>query len=391
MNILFMTARLPYPPLNGDKVIPYNRLKLLSGKHAVTLISFYQNDSELEYLAHIRPYCEHIIAIKQNRLISVANLLRGLYSAKPFQVLYFCSGKMRKEVRRLLKQKQFDIVHSYMIRMAEYARNIEESTALELIDPMELNYVRRAVTGSVWLRAALKIEAKRLGAYERRIVKRYDVSILVSEKDVEAFHSDRVVSVSLGVDTDVFRRQEELPDSRTIVFSGNMGYGPNENAIIWFLENCYPMIKTNVPDVKLIIAGHNPSVRVKSFHDGVSVNVTGFVESMPAVLGRAQLAIAPMQSGYGMHIKLLEAMSCGLPVVSTSFALGSIKAVDGREVAIADNGRQFIHCCTELLQNHEIARNMGDAARKLITERYSWKAHVNRIEEIYQGILRKGE
>jgi polysaccharide biosynthesis protein PslH len=390
MNILFMTARLPYPPLNGDKVIPYNRLKLLSSKHTVTLLSFYQNDRELEYLDHMRQYCEQIIAIKQNRFISVLNLLRGLYSGQPFQVLYFSSGKMRKEVRKLLKRERFDIVHTYMIRMAEYAQEIKEFKVLELIDPMELNYRQRMATGRYWLRAALKAESKRLGVYERGIVDKYDVSILVSEKDAEAFHSDRVVSLSLGVDTDIFQRAEELPNNRTIVFSGNMGYGPNENAILWFLENCYPMIKTHVADAKLIIAGYNPSLRVRSFHDGVSVCITGFVESMSAVLCGAQLAITPMQSGYGMHIKLLEAMACGLPVVTTSLALGSIKAVNGREVAIADDGKQFIDRCIELLQNYKIAQKMGNAARKLIKERYSWKAHVSHIEEIYEGIVRKG-
>ncbi len=391
MNVLFVTARFPYPPLKGDQVIPYNRLKLLGRKHRITLLSFYQHDAELKFLDSLRPYCEEIITIKQSQAESVFNMLKGLYLRLPFQVLYFRSKKMRQAIQALTARKDFDIVHAYMIRMADYVRNSNVPRVLDLIDPMHVNYQRRAITDRYWLRPAFRIESRRLKLYEEDITGRYDASILVSEKDRDVFASEKVTAVSLGVDTDLYRHNGELPDNKTIVFSGNMGYGPNNIAIHWFMKNCFDTIRKQVTDAKLLIVGDRPSSQVRAFHDGISIHVTGFVPSMPDVLRKAQLAVAPMQSGYGMHIKLLEAMACGLPVVSTTAAMGTIKAVNGKEIAIADDAATFAQRCIDLLVNHDTAKKMGSAAREITVSRYSWETHADRIDAIYSRIIRKTE
>jgi glycosyltransferase involved in cell wall biosynthesis len=162
-----------------------------------------------------------------------------------------------------------------------------------------------------------------------------------------------------------------------------MAYYPNESAIIWFLKNCFELIRNSVPEVRLKIVGINPSNNVKRFHDDERILVTGFVESIINEIITSQVAIAPMQSGYGMHIKILEAMSCGLPVVSTSSGLGTIEAISGTDVLIADDPVSFSNHCVSLLQNHEKAQDIGIAARKLIVEKYSWETHACKLENIY--------
>ena len=90
-----------------------------------------------------------------------------------------------------------------------------------------------------------------------------------------------------------------------------------------------------------------------------------------------------------MHIKLLEAMACGLPVVCTSLALGTIRAINGKDIVIADDAIDFSKCCIELLQNYEMAKSIGNAARKLIMKEYSWESHIDMIESIYRTMINK--
>jgi len=283
----------------------------------------------------------------------------------------------------------FDIVHTYMLRMAEYTKHINKPIVLDLIDCMQLNLERRLSFEKYPKKFLYAEELKRIGFYENNIVNEYDASIVVSESDKNYIASDKVIAIPLGIDIDKYKRDSPLPDNKTIIFSGNMAYYPNESAIIWFLENCFELIRKSVPEVRLKIVGINPSNNIKEYHDGERILVTGFVESIINEIIISQVAIAPMQSGYGMHIKILEAMSCGLPVVSTSSGLGTIKAISGTDVLIADDPVSFSNHCVSLLQNYEKAQKIGIAARKLIVEKYGWKTHTDKVENMYLTAIGK--
>lgn len=388
MNILFVTARFPYPPLRGDQVIPYHRLKLLSKRHNITLITFYQHEKELKYLKKLNPFCAEIVTIKFSKLVSILNILRGVFLRLPFQVLYFRSGKFKKQMQEVLLKRNFDIIHTYTLRMAEYTRNINIPKVIDLIDSMQLNIERRLSADNLFLKIILREELMRLRKYENEIANIYDNSVVVSERDRIYISSKKVLTIPLGVDADFFVRHNNLPYNRTIVFSGNMGYFPNENAIIWFVNNCLIKIKEKVPDVRLIIAGNNPSVKVNNLHNGISVIVTGYVDSIVDILNKAQIAIAPMQVGSGMQFKILEAMACALPVVITKIGLGGIfYLIDRKNIVIADNATDFANECIELLCNYQLAVKIGKAAREIIVKKYSWELNTGEIEKCYNNIL----
>ena len=388
MNILFVTPRLPYPPLKGDQCIPYYRLKLLSRKHNIVLLTFYQDNNELEYLTELTPFCKEITTIKLNKLYSFFNMLiGGIFSKLPFQVLYFGSRAFKKSTQSLIKNRRFDIVHTYMLRMAEYTKDLNKPKVLDLIDLMQLNLKKRISTEKLIRKIFFKEELKRIIRYENQIITKYDVSILVSDNDKNYIESDKIAAISLGVDTHIFKRHSNLPDNKTIIFSGNMGYFPNESAIIWFIEKCFGMIKREIPNAKLVIVGNNPNSKIKKIGDDPSISVTGFVESMVSELNKAQVAIAPMQSGYGMHIKIIEAMACALPVITTTSGLGAIKATHEKNVIIADNASDFTRSCIKLLNDYGMAKKIGDSARDLVLKNYSWEMHVNKIGKIYESIV----
>src|SRR5207244_12848423 len=137
-----------------------------------------------------------------------------------------------------------------------------------------------------------------------------------------------------GVDTEAFVPRLDARRANTLVFSGNMGYEPNVDAAVWFVEHCLPRIRAAVPDVRLTIAGSRPARAVRQLSRVPGVYVSGFVESMPDVLNESSVAVVPLRSGSGLQDKILEAMACALPIVTTTPALGSIKATSGEELLV---------------------------------------------------------
>jgi polysaccharide biosynthesis protein PslH len=387
MKLLFVTSRFPYPPLKGDQVVAYHRLRTLSKHHEITLLTFYQKKSELEYLKFITPYCNTIHTVKLTKWQSLINMSLGVISDLPLQVSYYYSKTFKKKLNNLLSTNNFDLLHIFLLRLAPYFDNFSTPKIIELIDSMQLNLKRRASLESIPIRWLIQEELKRVIRYEHKIHQFFNQIVVVSEKDKELIPGEQVQVIPNGIDTYIFKQQEEIPLKPTLIFSGNMGYAPNIHAVKWFVQLCLPIIKESIPEVYFIIAGANPSKEISNFAQIPGVTVTGFVESMPDTLKNANVAIAPMQSGSGIQNKILEAMSSGLPVVTTNLGLGNIKAIPGKEILLADSPEDFAKAIISLLQNPSLAREIGNQGRQYVVNNHSWEVEANRVEELYKQMI----
>jgi sugar transferase (PEP-CTERM/EpsH1 system associated) len=390
VKILYITPRIPYPPIKGDQVVPYYRIRILSQRHEITLLSFYEKDDELAAIENLGKFCNSIYPIKLPKWKSLMNIFIGApFSNIPFQLLYYRSTKFRNTLNNLLKENSFDLIHAYMLRVAPYlVGNISPPPkVLDLIDSMQLNLKRRIGSEQYPARWLYQEEFRRMVPYESEIGKFFDHMIVVSNNDREFLPYKNISVISLGVDSEYFSPQNNLRRGSTIVFSGNMGYGPNIQAVKWFVEQCFEDIKKEIPDLTFIIAGGNPTREVRSLSQYEGVVVTGFVESMPEILNQSTLAIAPMQSGSGMQNKILEAMSCGLPVITTSLGLGSINARQGQEIFVADTATEFTKMALLLLRSPSLVEEVGRRARIFVKQSHNWDIIVNQVESIYIQLL----
>jgi sugar transferase (PEP-CTERM/EpsH1 system associated) len=384
MKLLFLTPRFPYPPVKGDQAIPYYRLKELGSRHDITLLTFYEKDEDLAGLPALKPFCREIHAVKLPRWLSLANMLfLGASSQKPFQVLYFRSSAFARKLEEVLVAGKFDAVHAFMLRLLPYLEKIKIPKVLELVDSMALNMQRRAATEGPLTRWLFNEEARRVAAYEPLAPRIAQELVVVSGKDRDCVPGGSVSVVPLGVDTALFRPAPRRQTAPVIVFTGNMGYAPNVTAAVWFAEKCFPLVRRDVPAAEFIIAGVRPAPAVLALAALPGVKVTGPVDSIPAVLAGAALAVAPMRSGSGMQFKVLEAMACGLPVVVTNLGLGDIKAVPGEHLLAAEGEAEFAQAVVRVLRSMEEGDRLGAAARRFIEERHGWGAAAAAIEEIY--------
>lgn len=387
MKILFLTSRFPYPPLRGDQAIPYYRLKYLSKRHSITLLSFYEHARDLEGLNHLRQYCKNIFTIALPFWRSLLNVaVNSLLSPLPLQVLYYRSFSCERLVKKLIAENGFDIVHAYLLRMAPYVEGVNSPRILELIDSMQLNWSRRLATEKNPMRWVVKEELRRIISYENHIGSLFNKLIVVSEKDRAMVPASNLDVVPLGVDTDLFAPNPEATKDTDIIFSGNMGYSPNIRAVLWFVENCLPKIQKIFPKVKFEIVGINPSREIRSLAQREGIVVTGYVKSMPEALTRASVSVAPMLSGSGMQFKIIEAMSCGLPVVTTTLGLGDIKAKPHKDILVSDEPEGFAESVISLLSKRDCVREIGSNARNYVIRNHGWEDAVGRVESIYASI-----
>ena len=163
-----------------------------------------------------------------------------------------------------------------------------------------------------------------------------------------------------GVDCEYFAPMSNVKkDPSTIVFTGNMNYAPNVDAAQFFYERIFPLVRSEVPDVKWQIIGADPAPVIEAMDADPAIAVTGRVPDLREYMNKATLAIAPLRIGAGLQNKVLEGMSMQLPMVITSVANEGIKAVDGKNILIADEPSAFAEQVVRLLRDAEAQNSWG--------------------------------
>lgn len=389
MNILFLTPRFPYPPVKGDQTVAYNRIRTLGKRHNVILLSFFETEDELQGIEHLQDFCKDIILIQLPKWKSILHIgLNFWRSSLPLQVLYYSgSQRFQESLERLIDDYQIDVVHCFLLRLVPYLENCQVPIILELIDSMQLNLKRRLTREPFLKKQVIQNEFQRICRYEPTIGGRVKYLIVVAEEDRKYIRSANVQIIHNGVDLGSFQPMA-ITSARKynqIVFSGNMGYAPNQEAVLWFVQQCFSIIRKQIQDVEFCIVGKNPSSAIQELNKVNGIHVVGYVASMSEYISQAGIAIAPMQSGSGMQNKILEAMACGLPVVTTTLGLGSIRAVADKEIIVRDDPSTFSECIVELIQNRERILAIGKAARQYVEAYHSWEKAAERIESLYSS------
>ena len=387
MNVLFVIPRFPSPPLKGDQLIVYNRLKGLGKNFKISALLFYEKENELKELGTLRSLCEEVIPVKLTKFQSWMNVGKGFFrNALPFQVNYYASDKFQAELNKLLLRKRFDLVHVFTLRLAEYTKPINVPVIYELIDSMQLNIenmVREERFVKKWL---YRQEQRRINEYESELCSSQEYLCVVSEKDSLRIAQPHIKTIPNGVDMDKFSPRGSFRNGE-IIFTGNMGYLPNVHAVRWFVKKCFPIIRQAIPYAKFRIVGANPTAYIRGLHDGHSIFVTGYVDSMVNEINRAQVAVAPMRSGSGMQNKIIEAMACSVPVVTTHNGLEGLFAEPDEEILVSDTPNTYAQSVINLLSDQRLHDKISLRARKYVEKHHSWGASNQMILDMYLDAL----
>lgn len=400
MKILLLTAFLPLPPDTGSKIREFNLLRHLGRKHQISLISFIDQEDEKAHLKELEEFCISVKTVPLSRKSAAGRFGRQITGRMPDIYYYYRSAEMDGLIRDHLKSEKTDLVLAETIYMASHALAVEGlPRVLDCHDVEYMVHKRRLEAGSLSgpRRTFHKLQYQRLRAYEAEMHRSFDRTCVVSGHDgaiIKELCGVDAAVIPNGVDTSAFSIKSGAADNAGTVlgYCGRMESDTNIDAVNHFVSDIWPGIISAKSDVKFKVIGKNPPERLKEpARLDNRIEITGYVEDIPAEMSGLSMFVVPLRIGSGTRIKILEAMALGLPVVSTSIGAEGLDVRHGENILIADNPADFAGAVKRLMDDPELSARMGSAGRKLVMERYEWESIAERLDdELTMLVERKG-
>jgi len=408
MNILFLTPRLPYFPDTGAKIRTWNLLlQVKKCGDNVNLLSFLYDKEDIKMIDVIKNVGIKVFTVEGKDKISAITVLRSLILNLPLTVAKYRNRRMEVLLKDIIENHKIDIVHFDHIHMSQYASCCEgiptvidehnvESVILRRYAERETNFLKKLI---------LKSEYRKMGKFERMSCLKASKVFVVSENDRNTLvglcgNGINPEIIPNGVDTNYFSPPSNPhptpntldstpstlhPTPFSIVFTGSLDWFPNEDGLIYFFTEIYPLIKREVPQVNITVVGRNPSRRLLQFaRNDKSINIVGRVDDVRTFIANAKVFVVPLRIGGGTRLKILEAMASGVPVVSTSIGAEGLMVEEGRNILIANNPEEFAQRVVEVIDNKQIADLLSQAGRKFVEQNYDWRIIGGKLKEVYR-------
>lgn len=378
-----MLSRVPFPLEKGDKLRAFYQIRELAKYHDIFLCAL--SDKQLNPLAEqkLLPFVKELRVFRFGRLALALRLTANFFSKKPYQVAYFFSNRIHKEIKHYIKEIQPDHIYCQLIRTAEYIKDQPFDKTIDYQDVFSKGLDRRLQIAPWYLKPVFKSEYLRVKRYENEVFEFFDKKTIISFPDRDLIpHPGRenIYVIPNGVDTEFFFPLKVEKD-HDVIFSGNMGYPPNIKGAEYLVNEIMPLVWAEKPDARVILAGANPSYRVRGLASD-KVLVTGWVEDIRPWYARAKVFVAPMQIGTGLQNKVLEAMAMKLPVVTSQLANQALRAKPGIELLIGNNPSEYAQQILTLLNDHEFYNKLSSKGLEFIIEHFQWSSICHRLEKI---------
>jgi polysaccharide biosynthesis protein PslH len=380
-RLLFIAHRIPYPPNKGDKIRSYNELAFLSRHFEIDLVCFIDSKRDEVYLPKLQALCHSVTALQRGLVGQLFRLGMGALKGEALSVALYHKVQLQSRVLAVLKERQPDFIFVFSGQMAQYVpKEYLQKTVIDFCDVDSQKWADYAEKMPGYLSWFYATEAKRLLAFENASSLKARASIFITPSELKLYQDlggrGNLAVFGNGVDAEFFRPFEEKTQSGRLLFTGAMDYFPNVEGVEWFAREVFVPLKRKWPHLEFIIAGANPTARVRRLAQVPGIVVTGFVKDMRAEQAKAQIVVVPLRIARGMQNKVLEALACGKAVVASEKSLGGIHAKDGQELEIANSPKEFQKKIESLLADPGRIETMGKTAREFIVTHYSWDSNL---------------
>jgi glycosyltransferase involved in cell wall biosynthesis len=392
LNILFITAHFPYPLIGGERIKQSYLINHLAKNNKVFLVSLDKGyEIKDEYIQELKKNNIEAYGFRINKFKSYFNA--AIYSpfGHPMEIEYFRHKLFNQKIKEIVANNKIDLVLNFFLRTAEYAKNINTKKILIAEDCRSYYQSRTSkVTANLREKAIRYYESVKLKKYESEIVNYFDLTTLVSDIDMEQMkllnNKADIRILTNGVNTDIFSPPEKQNQRKDLLFLGKLDFLVNTMMVKRIIKEIYPLILKTNPDVKLHIVGANPTKELQKFASS-QINFHSNVEKIAPFYQQAAAFIHPHEGGSGIQNKVLEAMSCSCPVITTSSGAGGIGIINRENGFIAGSNDEFAAIACELLNNEKLCNSIGENARKYILENHNWNNINQEFDRMIEEIL----
>ena len=306
-------------------------------------------------------------------------------SPRPRSLVATYSRVMAAAIREALDGRTYDLIVASQLACAGYAPEFRGAPAL--FEEVELGAFQmdQSVGLRRWRGAAMRAKY----AHHLRALRRdYRAFTVVSEPErrllAAVFGDTRAIHLMPnGVAAADYGQAMDAVQPDTVVFAGSLRYRPNYDAMRWFLDRVWPRVQRARPAARLFITGAHGDLPLPQAENVVR---TGFIQDIRPLLSSSSLAVAPIFSGGGTRIKILEAMASRTPVVATTKGAEGIAAVSGEHVLLADEPSAFAEHVLALLGDASLRARLAQAGRALVEERYDWRVLGRQFEALVRTV-----
>lgn len=378
-KILMINSEIPWPLIGGDKLRVYYLGKILATKYETDLLCINEGRANAETIAELKKVFNQVFVFPFPKTSFFINKILGLFSKKPVQVRCFYFRKVQKWIDNNIGN--YDIIWCHLIRTAEYVKDIKIKKIIDFADALSKNYKMVIKIARGLKKALYFIEGKRLLNYELEILNAFDLALITSTVDRDYIlnkyerRDKDILIIPMGVKEELLEREFNSQEESWISFLGAMSYAPNEDAVLYFTKKVFPKIKKKIANINFYAIGKT-SKKTLSLKGNPGIRITGILRDPYRYLEGSKIVVASLRAGTGIQNKVLEGMALGKTVVTTpTGASGIPEAKNGEHFIVIDpkNPDEMADKIIELMKNDKERKRIGDNAKKLILENYTWE------------------
>lgn len=376
---------------NGGGVICFRFLAGLAVKHSLTLVAFRsgpEND-EVAGMA-LRAIGVELVLVDRPQLGRVRwnwfRLLQPLLNLPP-EARELASLEMCNILRDQVKTSAAKVVIYQFAHMAQYAGMLDVRDVVEVIDVQDVFFVSKLRAFRSRRNGFRKLEGflswLAWARYEMRYYAKADLAMTLTEQDKTAIKimlPDKPVFVNEPAVAKSKRKHLANQVDPVIGFAGNFSHPPNREALAWLSAELVEKILVVCPGAQIVVAGKGlSSAEVAALNP--KLRYVGFVEDYAAFLDMCSIFVAPLRSGGGIKIKVLEALSAGCPVVTTSIGAEGFELGPAHGLYVGDDADGLVHHCSTVMSSINSALDSAERGSDVLAQKYGVDSRVSALIE----------
>ncbi len=401
LKVLFLSQRFLFPQDTGGKIRTGKILEQLHNHYQITVISNVESPKDDPYIPQMQQICTKFVPVPWKEIPRYTvkwywDIFKKSFSMYPVPMLNDYSPELEHAVLEELRKEAYDLA---ICDFMQSTLNFRQVTGIPKIlfqhnveATISWRHMKRArdpLFKMFWW-----LQFRKMFYHEKRESSRFDAVIAVSELDKQRFEEwyglRHVYVIPTGVDTQFYAPRPEVPEKKQIVFVGAMDWLPNHDAMLYFLEEIFPRIVKEEPEVRFVIVGRNPAPRLQKLVQRYSqVELTGWVEDTRPYVHESAVFIVPIRIGGGTRMKIYEAMSMEKAIVSTRVGAEGLPLTDRQHLYLADTPEAFARDVLALLRDEAERQRIGKQARQYVYDHFRWEKVAQVFAEICERVVQQ--